>query len=437
LTKVTQMAGVAGRANGHGRRVAFVLSRFPKITETFILYEILALERLGIQAEVFALIRERQPIAHAEAMTTLERVRFAPFMSRPVLRSNWRSLRRRPRLYLRTLAEVLRGTWGSRRFFLTALAVFPKAVHFAEQMRRLRIEHVHAHFATHPTVVAFIVSRLTGIPFSFTAHGSDLHVDTRMIDRKLAAASFAVTCSQFNKKAMVEASAPRLAERIHVIYYGVDLDFFQPTERPPGRTVPRIICVASFEEVKGHRFLLEACRLLLDRGVPFELDLVGDGPRRRQLERQVAEAELERHVTFHGPLTREEVARLLGAADIKVLASYPAPDGKREGMPNVLIEAMAAGLPVVSTKLTGIPELVESGTSGILVTPAHPAELADALERLCNDEQLRLEMGRAGRLRVEREFDREQNARRLAAILGAARGREELGAEPTLAAARR
>jgi colanic acid/amylovoran biosynthesis glycosyltransferase len=434
---MTGILPAIGRAKGQGQRIAFVVSRFPKITETFILYEILALERLGIQAEMFALMRERQPIAHPEAVAMLERVHFAPFISRAVLRSNWRMLRRRPRAYLRTLAEVLRGTWGSRRFFLAALAVFPKAVHFAEQMRILRIDHVHAHFATHPTVVAFIVSRLAGLPFSFTAHGSDLHVDTRMIDRKLASASFAVTCSQFNKRTMVEASTPRLAKRIHVVFNGVDLDVFKPTERRPGRLVPRIICVASFEEVKGHRFLLQACRLLLDRGVQFELDLVGDGPRRRQIERQVAEARLERHVTFHGARTREEVARLLGEADIKVLASYPAPDGKREGMPTVLIEAMAAELPVVSTKLTGIPELVESGTTGILVTPADSAALADALERLCQDEQLRLQMGRAGRLRVERDFDRQRNALLLADLFGAPPAGADVEGEPTLTAAGR
>lgn len=399
--------------------VAFVVSRFPKITETFILYEILAIERLGLSVELFALRRERQAVAHPEAMAMTRRTHFHPIVSLDILRANWHFLSRRPLVYLRTAAEVLGGTVGSTKLFSGALAFLPMAILFAERMERSGVTHVHAHFATHPALVALIVHRLTGIPFSFTAHGSDLHVDRRMLDIKLDAAKFAVTCSEFNRRVMAEAASSQLAaNKLHVIKYGVDLDLFYPAEGERSHEVTEIICVAALEDVKGHKFLIEACRLLTERGVAFRLHLVGDGPLRGDLERRVAAAGLAQLTVFHGMRNRAAVADMLRAADIKVLASYAAPDGKREGMPNVLIEAMASGLAVVSTQLTGIPELVESGTTGYLVPPADPAALADALRRLCLDPSIRLRMGEAGRRKAQQEFDRTTNALELALLLG-------------------
>ncbi len=415
-------------------KVAFIMSRFPKITETFILYEILELERIGVQAEVYPLMRERQPVLHREAEAMVERAHFHPFLSLPILAANWRFLRTKPRTYLRTLLEVLRGTWGSSNFFVGAIGLFPKAVRFAYEMERQGIEHVHAHFATHPTVAALVIHRLTGIPYSFTAHGSDLHVDRRMLDQKVAAAAMAVTCSNFNKEVMVRECGEDARDKIHVVHYGVDLDVFTPRDRPHAPGPYRIVCVASFEEVKGHKYLVEACRMLAERGVDFTCDLVGEGPQRDDVTKRVADSGLESRFVFHGAVQRPDVVRLLGSADVKVLASFPTKGGKREGMPNVLIEAMAAGLPVVSTQLTGIPELVDSGRTGILVPPADAAALAEALETLSRDGELRRRMGVAGRERVLRLFDRRTNALALARLFGLklpGQGQEAPRAQPT------
>ena len=396
------------------------MSRFPKITETFILYEILGLERLGLSTEIYPLLREHQEIAHPEAEEMVERAHFHPFMSWRVLRANWHYLRRKPATYLSTVREVIAGTLGSRKFLIGAVGVLPKAALFAYEMERDGVTHIHAHFATHPTVAALIIHRLTGIPFSFTAHGSDLHVDRRMLDRKVEAAALAVTCSQFNKNVMVDECGEEARDKIHVIYYGVDLDVFLSNghEHRPGPL--RIICVASYEEVKGHKYLVEACELLNERGVDFRCDLVGGGPLRRDVEKQIAQAGLQERFTLHGMLDRSAVADLLREADVKVLASFPTKGGKREGMPNVLIEAMAAGLPVISTQLTGIPELVETGRTGILVPPASGPALADALEELSRDPDLRRRMGAAGQERARRMFDRQLNASSLAALFEAA-----------------
>lgn len=410
-----------------GLKVAYVMSRFPKLTETFVLQEILALEEEGAEVEIFPLLRESQEVAHPEVERLVERARFRPFLSAGVLVDNLRLLARDPGAYLGTLRDVLAATWGSANFFLGALAVFPKAVRFAREMEELGVDHVHAHFANHPTVVAFVVRRLAGIPYSFTAHGHDLHVERRMLREKVEASAFAVTVSEYNRELMVETCGEELRDRIRVVRCGVDPEVFRPASDPGLDDEPdavagpfRLICVASYEEVKGHRYLVEACRLLRERGVDFALELVGDGPLRDRTEERIRDHGLDDRVEVAGPLPRPEVVRRMRAADAAVLASVRTPRGKREGIPVVLMEAMASGLPVVASDLSGIPELVEDGRTGFLVPPREPGALADALERLAGDAELRGRLGRAGREKVLREFDLRENARRLVRLLRSA-----------------
>jgi len=394
------------------------MSRFPKLTETFILYEILEMQRLGVAVEVYPLLREREPVAHAEATEIIRRAHYLPFISLPIIAAHLHFIRRRPRAYVRVLGEILRGTVGSRKFFLGAIGLFPKTVRFAYEMSAGGITHVHAHFAHHPAVAALVIHRLTGIPFSFTARGSDIHVDRRMLRRKLDAADFAIAVSSFNKHVMVEACGPGVADKIHVVYGGVDVDRLRPragSETGTARGTFRILCVARFEAVKGHRYLIEACRILKERGVPFECILVGDGKRRSRIERQIAETGLADRVKLDGPRSYAEVIERLSTASALVLPTVPAADGKREGIPNVLKEAMACGLPVVASAVSGIPELVEHQRSGLLLPARDAVALADALEQLWADPALRHRLGHNGRDKVVRDFNlRDSTARRAA-----------------------
>lgn len=405
-----------GKSSHNGRvlkKVAYTMSRFPKLTETFILYEMLAMEEAGIEVELFPLLRERQDVQHREVERYLQRAHFHPFFSLPILWANLYYLFRKPLAYLKVVWEVFSGVLGSLNFFFGALGVFPKAVRFAYEMERLGVEHLHAHFATHPVVAALIIKRLTGIPYSFTVHGSDLHVERRMLDVKVKASAAAVTVSTFNKNVMIQECGEALGEKIHVIHCGVDTDLFQCHDRSSHGGVFRILCVASFEEVKGHQYLVEACKLLAQRGVDFICHLVGYGPLRQQIEKQIAAEGLQNKFKIHGGLPRNEVLNLYREADVFILPSVITKNGKKEGIPVVLMEAMCTCLPVISSRMSGIPELVQDGAAGILVEPRDAAGLADALQRLHAQPQLRAKMGKAGREYVLEQFDLKKNARLL------------------------
>lgn len=394
-------------------KVAYIMSRFPKLTETFILYEIIALEKQGLKIEIFPLLREQAKTIHKEAQELTERAHFHPFISVKILAAHWCFLRRDFRTYFRTIAEVLSGTFGSLNFFIGALGIFPKTVRFAFEMEQLGVQHVHAHFATHPAVSALIINRLTGIPFSFTAHGSDLHVEKRMLDKKIRLARFATTVSYFNKELMVKEGGEESREKVHVLRCGVDTKLFTPCQKKADGRSFQILCVASFEEVKGHKYLVDACNLLSQQGLDFECHLVGYGPLRNQIENQIDELGLQSKFHIHGGLPRNKVLEMLLNSDVFVLASVLTRQGKREGIPVVLMEAMASGLPVISSRLSGIPELVDDGNSGLLVEPGDTEALAAALLDLASNPAKNISLGLAGREKVLNEFDLEKTTLKL------------------------
>jgi len=401
-------------------KVAYIMSRFPKITETFILYEMLATERQGIQVEVYPLLRERTTIMHPEARPFVERAHFQPFISWSILRAQMHFLWRKPGAYLGTLWTLLRANWGSARYFTGALVFFPKMVYFAYVMAAEGVSYVHAHFASHPAAAAFVIHRLVGIPYSFTAHGSDLHRDRHMLREKVAEAAFVVPISDYNRKMILAECDGQFGDKIIVVHCGVDTQVFQPRPQrtPHGRNNGplNLLCIGTLHEVKGQTYLIEACRLLHERGVDFNCHFAGDGPDLANLTKQAVQAGLADRVHFHGRLTQEEIARLLQIADVVVTPSVPTSIGRREGIPVVLMEAMSSGLPVVASGISGIPELVEDGQSGLLVPPRNAAALADALQKLSADEELRRRMGQVGREKVLREFNLHTNAASLAEL---------------------
>ncbi len=392
------------------------MSAFPRLTETFVLYEIIAVEELGLTVDVYPLRRERTIVVHPEAEHRMDTVRFTPFVSPRIVFSQLWWLQKAPLRYLRTLWDVIRGTWGSLNFFFGGLAIFPKVTHVARAMAADGVGHVHCHFANHPALAGFIVHRLTSIPYSFTAHGSDLLVDRHMLAEKVADAAFVVAISRYNRDLIVRESRPADAVKVKVVHCGVDTNLFAPEAHRRGDELA-LLCVGRLAAWKGQEHLVDACRLLAERGVSFHCTIAGGAGDRSALVRRIHEAGLADRVEVVGWKTRREVAQLMQRADVVATPSVQVEGGKQEGIPVTLMEAMSTGAAVVASAITGIPELVEDGVNGLLVPPGDPDALAAALARLAADPDLRRRFGTAGREKVLEEFELRANASELVRLI--------------------
>lgn len=362
--------------------IAVLVSRFPSVTETFILREIIELERQGQPVRLVPMIRESPPVVHEAARPWVDRALFTPWL-----------FRLPPRTF-GLLLRLVAGTIAKPGTLLRTLALFPKSVWLARQLEREGVVHVHAHFATHPATMALVIASLTKIPFSFTVHAHDIQLDRSLLRWKIREARFVRSISDFNRR-FLEELYPEARGKIDVIHVGV------PLPPPPSAPRPgRILCVAAHKPYKGLPVLIEACRILRAQGVAFQCDVVGDGPMRAELE-----AMNDGAVTFLGALDERDVARLMDEAAIVVLPSIVAPDGQMEGIPVALMEALAHGRPCVSTRVSGIPELVQDGVNGLLVEPGDPAALARAMRSLLEDPERARAMGERGRETVTRDFE--------------------------------
>lgn len=401
----------AAEAGPPAPRIAYMMSRFPKITETFILYEMLAAENAGAVVEVFPLHRERTSRMHPEAVAYVKRAHFVPLLSHEILRDNLNELWKRPGLWLMTLITVIRANLGSRRFLIGALAVFPKCVTLARRMQESQIDHIHAHFSSHPAAAAWVIHQFSGIPWSFVAHGSDLHRDQHMLREKVRDAAFVVAISEYNRRIILQAAGDAAADKVRVIHCGVTPEDFRCNNRSVRLSAEdadlRILCIGTLHEVKGQSVLIEAVRMVKARSLSIVLHLIGDGPDHSKLKQQVASAGLNESVMFEGRRDRHEIIRLLHTADMLVAPSVPTADGRREGIPVVLMEAMAAGVPVIASRLSGIPELVEHNVNGLLTEPGNAESVARAIECLSLDPALRIRLGEAGRKAVHDQFNLE------------------------------
>jgi colanic acid/amylovoran biosynthesis glycosyltransferase len=401
------------------RTIAYIVSRFPAITETFILYEILELERRGINVEVFSLLRQREPVMHREAEELVKRAHYGRLLSPRLIEANLYWLLKRPRAYLGAWRRAVRGNRRTARSLAHAAYVVAQAALFARWMQRKRIEHVHAHWATHPTLAAYVIRRLTGLRYSFTAHAHDIYLERPMLEEKIRDASFVVTISDYNRQLLGRLYGKLASEKTVMIRCGVDPEVFLPRSRPPrAKDQPlAIVCVASLRDYKGHPYLLEACSHLRDRAIWFECLLIGEGEDRPAIEAQIARAQLSDSVKLLGQQPRDRVSEILSNADVMVLPSVVTPYGKKEGIPVALMEALAAELPVIATAISGIPELLEDGRTGLLVPERDARALANALVRLYENPTLGRRLAKAGREKVLREFNLQRNVAALGELL--------------------
>ena len=399
-------------------KVAYILSRFPKLTETFILREMYWLRESGVEVHIFSLLNPLPTPVHQQAEAMMPHVHYSPFfLSWALILAQFHFIFRSPVGYLRALLRAIWQTYREPLVLLRVLLLFPKSVYFARQMEDLGVDHVHAHFVWVNGVAAGIASDLIGVTFSLHPHAFGLFMrDQVSVRRQLERAAKIVTVSEFHRAYITDLCPGFDSDDIEIVHYGLETDKFEPPPELTDNGIPHILSVGSLVEKKGHEYLIDACALAAEKGYEFQCSIVGVGPLQESLQARISHYRLQDKVHLLGGKRQEEVLALYCQSSIFALACVVAQDGDRDGMPNVLIEAMAMQLPVVTTPVTGIPELVWDGENGLLVPEREETALAQALERLIQDEPLRRELGRRGRETVLNGFEVRQTAAKLAAV---------------------
>ena len=396
--------------DGSPPRIGYVLKMYPRFSETFVVTEILALQDQGAELDIFSLRPPTDGRFHEALSRVQAPVTYLPMPGKPP--EMWAALSGARELHRERFDACI----GE------LLAAPPmdacQALLLAGLVRERGITHLHAHFGTVSAAVARLAARIAGITYSVTLHAKDIFhesVDDDELSARISDAAAVVTVSDFNERYLRE----RYGDAAHTlvrIYNGIDLEAFTPS-RPDDRP-PLVVGVGRLVEKKGFHHLVDAVALLRDRGRPIRLELVGGGAEEQALRARVASLDLEDRVTFHGPLTQAETRERMRSAAVLAAPCVVGVDGNRDGLPTVILESLALGTPVVATPVTGIPEAVVDGRTGLLVSEGDTAALADALDRLVEDADLRCRLADQGRHHVEERFDARKNTRQLREVLG-------------------
>ncbi len=394
-------------------RLGYLYSRYPVISQTFCDAEMLALERLGIELEIGSVYPPLTSLRHEHISRLRALIHYAP--PQKILRI-WEKEAKTTGKWPRELVDRHERKYGPG---VKAEQRARNALYFADLFTRNCVDRFHVHFANRAAHTALFVKEISGIPFSVTAHGQDFMKDLGNDDllREICAdAEFVAAETDYSRELLCQR-CPDSAAKIYRINNGIDLEPFPDLLPTKANAAPRIISVGRLVAFKGFEHLIDACAELARRGLDFTCEIIGDGPLRDDLQAKIDMLNLSPRVSLLGSLSQVAVLEKLRSADIFALASVTDPQGASDVFPTVIIEAMTAARPVVSTRLAGIPESVVHGETGLLASPGDTTELAQALEQLMRDSGLRSRLGRAGRARVEQHFRIEHTVAPLVELL--------------------
>ncbi len=394
-------------------RLLYVVSLFPCWSETFIVREITALIAAGADVQILSLKAPHEKMVQPDAARLMTRVRH-PLPPMLAVRARVRAFAAHPVALSRAVAQIPTRLAQTPREVAKSVEALARGLEHLDWIRKFDPDIIHAHWATYPSTVAWALARVLDKPFGMTCHAHDIFVNDHLLKEKIESARVAVTISRFNVDYLAKHATPRARELLRVVHCGVDLSTipFRADGREPGL----IVAVGRLDPIKGFDVLVDAIGELHREGRAVRLRIIGQGPLEPELRARVARQGLESAVELVGALPQVEVRAALYRASIFALPSVVTPTGDRDGIPVSLMEAMAAGTPVVSTRVSGIPELVEDGHEGLVVPERDPHALARALARLLDDPVFGDRMALAARDKVTREFDAAREARKLLAL---------------------
>lgn len=398
----------ASKRNINSLKLLYIIGTYPSLTTTFIDREISMLRKWGVDLHILSI---RQPKRDLPGMSTenLERLSYLlPVSILKFIFGNIHMIATRPIIFIKTLAYLFSRSHPSPTSRFKTLLHFGEGIYAANLLLPSSWDHIHAHFVDRAAIVALVVSRLLKVPYSVTAHASDIYVNPILLTEKITNAKFVITCTEYNARHLSRIGNGALSDKIHCIFHGLDASKYQRILGNQNNS-PRILAVGQLKEKKGFTYLIKACRLLLDSGFKFKCRIIGDGPLEHELRNEIHKLSLENNVELLGKLAHDKVIKEYQETTIFVLPSVLAADGDRDGIPNVILEAMAMELPVVSTLHSGIPEAVHNGVNGYLVSPTDAVELASALAKLLDQPDIQRKFGREGRSLVLEKFNIERN----------------------------
>lgn len=398
------------------KRIVYITATLPALTVTFIYNEIFRLRSQGAIVDTVSMNTPSEDLISADARelkdTTLylDAIGLLPKLAAFTLCLLRHPIRVAGGLRQIVTAKPVKGVRDYARLIYHLI----EAAYLARRMRHERPDHLHSHFINGPTSIAMFLGRLLDVPYSFTMHASMIWLDPIAFSNKLETADFCVSISEYNRQYVLETYGSGYADKIHVVHCGIEPDKLARDVpcKVPGDTL-HLLGVGQLNRRKGFHILIPALAALRDRNVDFDCTIVGDGAERNALQAQIATHDLGDRVRLAGALLHEDVKHELARADAFVLPCVISEDGWRDGIPVALMEAMAYGIPVVSTDILGLPELIDHGTGGLLVPSGDVEALADALQMLAHDSDLRESLGRNGRAKVLSDFNNARSAERL------------------------
>lgn len=391
-------------------KIGYIVRKFPVLSQTFILNEMLELEAQGVDLHIFSIEKSNTPRYHKNLHKLRATVTYLPDLLewKTLLNHRKKIARLFPQGFRKALGYTIKQCNASFGFRLL------QACSLAYTAQKMGITHFHAHFATRATTVAFLTSMIMNIPYSLTAHAVDIfsdRVSPKALQKKLSSAAFVITVSEYNKRFLSQNFATPHTT-IHRVYNGIDLSLFNP--KPNSSSDPfTFLCVARLVEKKGHDTLLEACRILKERHVPFQCKLIGAGPLQKEIEKKIDQGKLHDMVQLLGPQTQEEVLRHFHESHCYVLTCKTGSNGDQDGLPVAMVEALACGIPVITTPMTGNPEVIRNEYNGLLVPFEEPSAVAAAMEKMVRQRSFYDALCKNTRESVEQQFDIRQTTAQL------------------------